>query len=214
MRSILVSACALLLLSGCGRNSSDPPQAATNPSPDGTNPQKKETPAVGNPGAAKQANPPTAAGPGFDADDPQQTLRWLIRSAAKLRATPPGDKAALDREWADYTQAVKSADGQKIRWQLAVDQVTPEGVITETVKSPDDPACRGLRLKPDKQPADFERFILELPAAGRAGLRSGGRVLVTGTVAQIETDLSKSRPDAPTYGFKVRLTDYSVSPVK
>src|SRR5438445_3990017 len=107
MRSVLISACAFLLLSGCGRNSSDPPQATINPSQGGTNPQKKETPPTGNPGAGtKQEGPSVAAGPGFDADDPQQTLRWLIRSAAKLRTTPPGDQAALDREWADYTRAV------------------------------------------------------------------------------------------------------------
>jgi hypothetical protein len=217
MRSILVSVCALLLLSGCGRNSSDPPQAATNPSQGGTDPQKKEPPGKGNPGAGtKQENPGNAAGPGFSADDPQQTLGWLIRSAAKLRATAPGDQAALDREWAAYRQAIKSASGQKIRWELLVDQVPPKetGIIAETVKSPADPACRGLRLMPHQQTDGFTTFILEVPAAERSGLRPGGRVQVTGVVAQIDTDLNKSRPNAPTYGFNVRLAKYAVSPVK
>jgi hypothetical protein len=39
-------------------------------------------------------------------------------------------------------------------------------------------------------------------------------VLVTGVVARIETEPDKSFPNAPSYGFNVRLTDYSVSPVK
>jgi hypothetical protein len=217
MRAVLTFACALVLLSGCGRNSSDSPQAATNPSKDGTNPQQKGAPHTGDPGAGtKQGNPADAAGPGFSASDPQQTLGWLIRSAAKLRATAPGDQAALDREWAAYTQAVKAASGQKIRWELLVDQAPPKetGVITETVKSPADPACRGLRLMPDQQPAGFTTFILEVPAAERAGLRPGSRVLVSGVVAQIDTDLGKSHPNAPTYVFHVRLRDYTVSPVK
>jgi hypothetical protein len=217
MRSVLTFACALLLLSGCGRNSSDPPQAAKNPSQGTTNPQQKGTPHTGDPGAGtKQDNPANAAGPGFSADDPQQTLGWLIRSAAKLRAAAPGDRAALDREWAAYTQAVKAAAGQKIRWELLVDQVPPKetGVITETVKSPADPACRGLRLMPDQQPAGFTTFILEVPAAERAGLRPGSRVQVSGVVARIDTDPDRLRPNAPTYGFHVRLRDYAVSPVK
>src|SRR5262245_57452486 len=160
MRPILVSACALLLLSGCGRNSSDTPQAAGKSSQGGAEPQaKKQPPPAGNQGTdpgpgAKQGSPPVAAGPGFDADDPQKTLNWLIRSAAKLRATPPADQAAVDRAWADYAQAVKAADGRKIRWELMADTVTPEGVVTQPVKSPLDPACRGLRLKPDRQPAE------------------------------------------------------------
>jgi hypothetical protein len=215
MRSALVAACTLLTLSGCGRNSADPPQAAMNSSPGGTSSQKPETPPAGDPGAgAKPETPPVAAGPGFDVDDPQQTLRWLIRSAAKLRATPPGDAAALDKEWAGFDKTVQAASGRKIHWQLTVEQVLAEGITTEPVKTPNDPACRGLRLKPDQQPAGFATFILELPAAARAGLRPGSRVLVTGVVARIETGLSKAHPNAPDYDFGVRLRDYTVSPLK
>src|SRR5690348_1636343 len=81
MRSILASTCALLLLSGCGRSSSESPPAAINSSPSGTasqsgkekpnttstqpNPDKKT-----NVAAAKHEAPSIPDGRPFSENDP------------------------------------------------------------------------------------------------------------------------------------------------
>ncbi len=231
MRLILASVCALFLLSGCGRAPSESKTAAIQTSQrGGPSLPRTETPTAPNsepkagtktdPGpAAKQEPPSDRSGPTFSTDDPQQTLAWLIRSAAKVRATPPGDQAALDREWQNFKSTLKSATGRTIRWEVpvrsvSVKQMRPVGVVADIVKSDADPACTGLRLKPDQQPTGFTTYILKLPTkSAPSTLRSGSRVLVTGTVARIETTLHKSRPDAPAYSFSIRLAEYSLTPV-
>ena len=227
MRSFVVSACALLMLSGCGGNAQGPPQAAINSSPNGTNPQtnKERPPDDPQTGGAKNTNansqtkpsdPPNAGGPGFAPDDPEQTLRWLIRTAAKVRATPPADKAALDRAWADYTHALKTAHGQKIRWELQVRDVNKAGVSMEEVKAAGNADCRGLRVKPAQQPDDgIETFILRVPDGPQAaGLSRGTRALVSGVITQIDSTLRQEQPQVTPYEFAIRLADYTVTPVK
>jgi hypothetical protein len=227
MRWLLAAAWALLILSGCGRNAADPPTASLKGGKDGVNPEanKKNNPERKNDTAApevkkavasapKKEGVPVVLGAGFDPDDARRTLHWLTASLAKVRALPPDDAAALDREWESYTRALKAADKQKIRWVLPVESVTAEGVLLETLTSPDDPACNGMRLKPHKQPVGYTSFILEAPAARRSALRPGERVTVTGVVEAIETEPGRRHYNARHYGFNVRLSGIALAPGK
>jgi hypothetical protein len=225
MRSVVVCACALFLLCGCGRDSQEPPKAALNSAPGATNPApQQENSSATNTGQnpknpqtaqAKPQVPPTAGGPQFAPDSPEQTLRWLIRSAAPVRAAPRGDMAALESAWKGYTRAVKAANGRKIRWEMRVKDVDEAGAVMGTVRDPASPDCGGLRVKPAQQPDDgVECFVLEVPGGPKAaGLSPGTRALVTGEVTRIDTTLRKSRPHDP-YEFGVRLKDYTVTPLK
>jgi hypothetical protein len=229
MRSLVVSACALFIVCGCGRDSQEPPKAALNSPPGATNstPQTEKSPGANsgtNPAnsqivpAAAQAKQgsPTASGPQFAADSPEQTLRWLIRSAAKVRAAPRGEKSAVESAWKEYTRALKTANGRKIHWEMRVKDVNEAGAAMETVRDPASADCGGLRVKPAQQPDDgVECFVLEVPGGPKAaGLSPGTRALVTGVVTRIDSTLRKSRPHITPYEFGVRLKDYTVTPLK
>ncbi len=235
MRCLLLSACALLLLSGCGRNPPDAPRASINPAKDGTSSDSRKGEASDgkkddNP-AAKKDNPtpkkevpetgvkkdgtPAANGAAFDPGDAHKTLQWLIASAAKVRALPPEDKAVVDKAWADYTHTLKSAAKQKIHWTLPVESIQEGGIVTATVKSPEDPACAGLRLQPSKQPASFETFNLKLPTDSPASkVRAGDRVTVTGVVHSIKTGPGRRAYNAKSYEFHVRIGEYTIAPAQ
>ncbi len=227
MRYALVPACALLLLPGCGRNASEPPQAAITPGGDKKDPAgNPDGPSAADAGrgsggdkaaqgsGVKQASgTPTAAGP-LNLDDPRQTLDWLIRQFAKVRATAPKDQNALEQAWADFAKAARAAEKRKVQWTVPVYAVEAKGVVANWVKSDADPACDGLRVIPDRQPPDRVVLLLQTPDAAKAGqFRSGGAVVVSGVVERIEpAGPGKSAARAKNYGFHVRLSDYRVSP--
>src|SRR5271166_2989552 len=140
MRWLLVSACALLCLSGCGGNSPEPPKLTINSSKNETTPGAKKNPGAGevkkdrtpetNKGGQavdvkKQADPPTNLG-AFDREDARKTLHWLAANLAPARAASPGDEAA----WKKYDETVRSAYKEKVSWTLPVDSTTAEGVVT------------------------------------------------------------------------------------
>jgi hypothetical protein len=227
MRYVLVPACALLLLSGCGRNPADPPQAAINSGRDKSPPDGKQQ---GSSSSDKEKGPDATKGtpqgkqPGgtpsgastFGPADARRTLDWLIHHFAKVRATRPDDPNALEREWGDFTRALKAAHKQKVSWTVPLYSVEQKGVVANWVKSDGDPACKGLRVLPDQQPADFVRLLLEVPGGVKSGqFHSGDQVLITGVVERIEMDVpGKSPAHAKTYGFHVRLSDYTIRPRK
>ena len=224
MRWLLMSACALLCLSGCGAGSSEPPKLAINTS-------KNETPANANKAAGagevkKQGTSQTNKGSSpvevkkqtalpanlgaFDREDVRKTLHWLVAHLAPARAASPGDEAA----WQRYDEGVRSAYRQKVSWTLPVDSTAAEGVVTAVVPASEDPLCQGLPLKPAAQPGDgTQTFILEIPAGKRPVFRSGERVTVSGVIERIETYPRRPGATDP-YRFHVRLSDYTVVPAK
>jgi hypothetical protein len=223
MRYLLVSACALLLLSGCGRNPADTPQAAITPGRAKTPPEgKQKGPSPSDKGKGVQT--PQGKQPGgtqgepraFDSADARKTLDGLIRDFAKVRATRPDDPNALERKWGDFAHALKAAQKQKVTWTVPLYSVEAKGVVADWVKSDADPACKGLRVLPDRQPADFVRLLLEVPGGVMPGqFRSGDPVIITGVVERIEMDVpGKSSAHAKSYGFHVRLSDFHISPMK
>jgi hypothetical protein len=164
---------------------------------------------------AKQTGAVEKAGSGLDAGDAERTLAWLIQTYAKVRATQPSNKQALDKAWDNFTQDVKAVANQKVSWTVPLYTVTPDGIVTDWVKSKEDVACRGLRIIPDHQPSGFVSLTLKVPDAQASGqFRSVGRVLVSGVVEKIEVSPGKARAQAQPYEFHVRLSNYSVSPVK
>jgi hypothetical protein len=218
MRCFLTPLCVLLLLSGCGKNPAEQPAAIKTSQNRGTSEGKADNTSSAEKdrgiAVAKKNDPTAPAASAFDANDAPRTLHWLVANLARVRAVPGEDLAAVDRAWEEYTRAVKSALKQKVQWVLPVESVTPEGVILEPLKSPDDAACKGLRLQPARQVGGFETFVLAVPAARGKAFRPGERVVVTGVVEQIATVPGRSRHSDPAREFDVRLSDYTVTPVK
>lgn len=204
MRSVLCSACFVLLAAGCGGNPDRPPTNQT-PAPGGANAQgggtpvaKKEAPGTvraSGADAKDKAVTPAANSPAFDTADPVKALDWLVGA---VKGAGPG------RE--ERVRAVAASRGQKIRWSVPVKEVSRTGVILEPLMSAADDRCTGLRLIAHAQPARFTTFNLEVPAELLRTLSRGDIVTVAGTVEAVEIDSG-----ATGYGLNVRLSGYAVT---
>jgi hypothetical protein len=69
---------------------------------------------------------------------------------------------------------------------------------------------------PDQQPPGRVLLLLQVPDTAKSGkFHSGEPVIITGVVERIEMSTpGNTAAHAKTYGFHVRLSDYSVRPSK